>query len=170
MRYKANRGRSRAAEQTGDGQEKPAYQRLLDGSKTPQGRFNIWFWLVALGIFLLVQATVSGLRTEQLSYTEFLRLAEAGRIESVRISENYIQGTLLPEDPDTDAAQHPFVTTRVDPELVEELSGLGIEVEGAIESNIVPTLLSWVIPVALFVGLWFFLSRRLAQSGGLVAG
>jgi cell division protease FtsH len=166
MRYEADRGEARSAERPAGRSAKPGYRRLLDGSRTPQGRFNIWFWLIAFGVFLLVQAIVSGLRTEQLSYTEFLRLAEASRIESVHISENYVQGTLLPERDATDAPR-PFVTTRVDPEMVEELSALGIEVEGTIETNIIPTLLSWVIPVALFVGLWFFLSRRLAQSGGL---
>ena len=160
----------RKRDEPAGGRRKTTYQRILDGGRTPQGRFNIWFWLIAFGVFLLMQALVTGLRTEQLSYTEFLRLAEAGRIESVRVSENYIQGILLPEPPATEADARPFVTTRVDPELVEELSALGVEVEGTIESNIIPTLLSWVIPVLLFVGLWFFLSRRLAQSGGLGGG
>ena len=170
MRDHADRREKRLDERPAGRPAKPGYQRFLDGRRTPQGRFNTWFWLVALGVFLLVQAVVSNLRTEQLSYTEFLRLAKAGRIESVQISQNFIQGTLLPEKSGSDAAPRPFVTTRVDPELVKQLSALGIEVDGKIESDIIPTLLSWVIPVLLFVGLWFFLSRRLAQSGGLGGG
>jgi cell division protease FtsH len=170
MRYEADGAGRRSTDRQAGRPARPGYRRLLDGTKTPQGRFNIWFWVIAFGVFLLVQAVLTGLRTEQLSYTEFLRLAEAGRIENVQISENFIQGTLLPEETADEAVPRPFVTTRVDPELVEELAALGVEVEGTIESNIIPTLLSWVIPVLLFVGLWFFLSRRLAQSGGLGGG
>ena len=161
-----------STDRTASSRRKRVYDRVIDGSKTPHGRFNIWFWVLALGVFLILQAIVAILRTEQLSYTEFLRLAEQGRIEQVQVSENYIQGTLLPEEgvAEDQAATRPFITTRVDRELVEDLAELGIEVEGTIESNVIPTLLSWVIPVLLFVGLWFFLSRRLAQSGGLGGG
>lgn len=170
MRYEADRGEASSAQRPAGRAAARGYRHILDGSKTPQGRFNIWFWLLAFGVFLAVQALVAGLRTEQLSYTEFLRLVAAGRIESVQISENYIQGTLLPKELGAEAAPRPFITTRVDPDLVDELAERGVEVEGTIESNLIPTLLSWVIPVVLFVGLWFFLSRRLAQSGGLGGG
>lgn len=143
------------------------YKRVFETGKTPQGRFNIWFWLVAIGVFLIIQAIFSAVATQRLHYTEFLRLVEAGRIERVEISENYIRGLLLPEDQtaEADADPRPFITTRVDPEIVEKLAEHGVEVEGTIESNIIPTLLSWVVPVLLIVGLWIFLSRRMAQSG-----
>lgn len=139
--------------------------RLREGGKGPQGRFNIWFWLIALGAFFILQTFLAGLETERLSYTEFLRLADEGRIKQVEISEHYIQGELLPESGAESSTAKRFSTMRVDPEVYEDLARRGIEVQGTIESNLIPTLLSWVIPIALFVGLWMFLSRRMAQSG-----
>jgi cell division protease FtsH len=150
-----------------DPRRKSAYERIRDGGKTPQGRFNIWFWVIAFGTYVILQMVVAGLTTERISYTEFLRLVDAGRIKQVEVSDQYIRGLLLPEEgaAESEAGERAFVTTRVDPELVEELSRRGVEVAGTIESNVLPTLLSWIVPVLLFVGLWFFLSRRLAQSG-----
>lgn len=137
------------------------------GSKDPRTRFNLRYWLFALLVFFAIQAFVAYRTTAQLSYTEFLGLAEEGAIERVVVTDNLLEGVLV--EPLEDGRQQ-FVTTRVDPELAEELRAQGVEVEGRIESNIIPTLLSWIVPVALFVGLWFFLSRRLAQQGGLGGG
>src|SRR5690625_2676900 len=157
---------SRRAGERGDGERPEGWlERLRAGGTGPQGRFNIWFWVIALGIFFLLQTFIAGIETERLSYTEFLKLADAGRIKQVEISENYIQGELLPEAGAEDGTAKRFSTMRVDPDIYEDLARRGIEVQGTVESNLIPTLLSWVIPVALFVGLWMFLSRRMAQSG-----
>ena len=140
---------------------KQTYQRVREGGNTPRGRFNIWFWVVAFGIMMLVQGLLASFATERLSYTEFLRRVDDGQIQRVEVSDRYVRGTMT----DANGEDVPFVTTRVDPELVSELSAKGVEVDGTVESNILPVLLSWFVPVALFLGLWFYLSRRMAQSG-----
>ena len=134
------------------------------GARDPRARFNVRFWLLALLALLAFQAFMAWRTTAQLSYTDFLALAEEGTIERVVVTDRFLEGEMAAPD---EEGRTQFVTTRVDPELADELAAQGIEVEGRIESNIIPTLLSWIIPVALFVGLWFLLQRRLAQSGGL---
>ena len=154
---------------------KSAVERARESGKTPHGRFNWTFWLVALLVFLLFQSFMAWRTTAQLPYTEFLRLAEAGQIESVSVSDDTVTGTLRAplqgEIAGRDVSgREQFVTTRVDPELAADLRARGIEVTGRVESTLLPTILSWVVPVLLFVGLWFFLSRRLAKAGGLGGG
>ena len=134
------------------------------GARDPRTRFNLRFWLWALVALLAFQALVAWRTTAQLTYTEFLGLAEPGAIERVVVTDDRLEGVL--RAPDAEGREQ-FVTTRVDEDLAEELAAQGIEVEGRVESNLIPTLLSWIVPVALFVGLWFFLQRRLAQQGGL---
>jgi cell division protease FtsH len=62
------------------------------------------------------------------------------------------------------------VTVRVEPELAEELSGRGVEFAGEVEGGFFAVLLSWLLPVLFFVGLWFLLVRPLAQRQGLGGG
>ena len=63
----------------------------------------------------------------------------------------------------------PFVTVRVeDPELVTELERAGINFKGEVINEWLPTVLSWVVPVVLFVLLWNFLFKRMGPRGGMM--
>ena len=128
------------------------------GARDPRSRFDLRFWLWVLVALLAFRAIVVRRTTAKLSHSGFLALAEEGAIE------RHLEGVLTMPLKD---GRERLVTIRVDPEPSEELGARGVEVEGRIASNLIPTLLSWVTPVALFVGLWFFLQRRLAASGGL---
>ena len=48
----------------------------------------------------------------------------------------------------------------------------GIEYSGKIQSNFIANILSWVFPVLLFVGIWYFIMRRFQQqqSGFMTLG
>src|SRR5919106_1331553 len=61
-----------------------------------------------------------------------------------------------------------FFTTRVEPGLARELQQHGVVVTGQIESTFLRDLLSWVVPVALFAGVWIYLLRR--AGGGMGGG
>jgi cell division protease FtsH len=54
--------------------------------------------------------------------------------------------------------------------LANELGQHGIKYRRQIESTFFRDLLSWVLPVLLFVGIWMFIGRRLAagMDGGLM--
>ncbi|MCG8404343.1 MAG: ATP-dependent zinc metalloprotease FtsH, partial [Phycisphaerales bacterium] len=49
----------------------------------------------------------------------------------------------------------------------ELLNKYKVKYEGVVDSNIIPTILSWVIPVALFFGLWMFVIRKMAEKQGM---
>src|SRR5262249_1275004 len=57
-------------------------------------------------------------------------------------------------------------TTRVDPEFANELQKYGVTYTGQVESTLLQDLLSWILPVALFFGLWMLVARRMGQGVG----
>ena len=78
-----------------------------------------------------------------------------------------MQGTLKEPLP---SGQKQFVTTRVDPEIAGELEKYGVRFTGQIQSTFLRDLLSWVMPTLLFFGLWWYIGKRAAESGGLGGG
>jgi cell division protease FtsH len=90
-----------------------------------------------------------------------------GKIASVGVSDRFIQGALKEPLP---GGQKQFVTTRVDPEFAGELDKYGVRYTGQIESTFLRDLLSWIMPVLLFVGIWWYLGKRLAESQGFGGG
>jgi len=57
--------------------------------------------------------------------------------------------------------------------MAKELGTHGVEFKGRLESDLLPMLLSWIVPTALFFGVWIWLSRRMAKQmggGGLGGG
>ncbi len=49
---------------------------------------------------------------------------------------------------------------------MKELTANGVRFNALQESTWFRTLLSWVVPVLLFVGLWGFLMKRMGAAGG----
>jgi len=131
--------------------------------------FNIWYWVAALFALLAVQYAVTGVvrPVATIPYSQFRQLLNEGKVAEVGVSDRYLEGTLKEPLP---SGQTRFSTTRVEPpELVEELSRHGVRFTGQVESNLLPLLLSWIVPMLLFLGVWFFLARRLGGAqGGLM--
>jgi len=145
----------------------------------PQLRqFSLWYVLLAFwALFLLRLLFTSSLGPSALSYSysEFKGAVAAGRVAEVSISPTLIRGRLKPEP---GAATEPpaappeglrFDTVRVDdPDLMRDLQAHGVKVSGVVESTFLRDLLSWVVPVALFLVGWPFLARRMGGPGGFM--
>ncbi|WP_425402285.1 ATP-dependent zinc metalloprotease FtsH [Inquilinus limosus] len=132
--------------------------------KNTKTRFHIWYWIAAFfGILLLQYLITTGQQVAPIPYSEFEQYLRDGRVAEVAVSDRYIQGTL--KQP-LESGQDRFVTTRVDPNFAEELQRYGVRFTGQVESTFLRDLLSWVLPVLLFFGLWGFLLRRMGGMGG----
>ncbi len=128
--------------------------------------FSIWYVLLAVMAVVLVHDFIVALnRVEELPYSEFKRLVEAGKVTDVAVTSHVLTGKLKAEGDSKE--QRGFATVRVeDPNLVRELSEHGVTFTGVIESTFWRDLLSWVLPVAVFFGIWFFIFKRLGQAQG----
>lgn len=128
-------------------------------------QFNIWYWIAAFFIMLAFQYLfTTATQVAQIPYSQFETYLDQNRIAEVAVSDRFIQGRFTePVD-----GRPMFVTTRVEPDLARRLQEHGVVVTGQIESTFLRDLLSWVLPVALFVGIWMFMLRRM--GGGLGGG
>ncbi|HEX2526694.1 MAG TPA: ATP-dependent zinc metalloprotease FtsH [Geminicoccus sp.] len=131
-----------------------------------QTTFHFWYWIAAFVGILIIQYLYTTAQTvAPVLYSDFEQYLREGKVTEVAISDNFIQGKLRDPLP---GGQTQFVTTRVDPAFAEQLQQYNVRFTGQIESTFLRDLLSWVLPVALFFGLWMFLLRRV--GGGIGGG
>jgi cell division protease FtsH len=151
-----------------------------------QKQFSIWYVFIALWAIMLIQLFVTPyFNPTEIPYSEFKEAIASGKVQEVSISSLVIHGQMKPEEtesvgkssekspdksPATSTAKsesRAFNTVRVeDPDLIRELETHRVKVTGVIESTFFRDLLSWVIPIALFFGVWLFLLRRMGQGQG----
>ena len=134
----------------------------MDMEKKQQ--INLTYALIAFLLLLIFQSWLAvQQQVETIPYSEFEALIEDGAIEELRVSENFVEGRLRRP---TEAGATHFRTTRVEMDMAEWLRDRDVRFAGEIESTFLRDLLSWIIPIALIIGLWFFMIRRFAEKQG----
>lgn len=128
-------------------------------------QINIWYVIAAVWAVVLLQQWWSNSQAVQtIPYSEFQKLLRENQIAEIGIAENFIRGTLRSPRPNGQTKIH---TLRVEPALSEDLEKYGITYTGIVESKFLANLLSWVVPIAVFFGLWMFVIRRFANQSGM---
>jgi len=131
-------------------------------------RFNVGYAIAAIfAIFVIQYFIAAASQIAVIPYSEYQQLLKQGKVATVGISDRTVQGTL--KEP-LSGGQKQFVTTRVDQETAQELEKYNVKFTGQIESTFLRDLLSWVMPVLLFFGLWWYIGKRAAEGGGLGGG
>ena len=151
-------------------QRKGSGRSMSGGPMRDPVRFHIGYAIAAVIGVLAMQYLIGTAREiANIPYSQFEQLLKDGKVAEIGISNRFIQGKL--NEPLDGKSQ--FVTTRVDPDFAQELQKYNVRYNGQVESTFLRDLLSWVIPVALFFGLWTYLGRRMAQGlggpGGLMS-
>src|SRR5215207_8575841 len=114
-----------------------------------KARFNIGYAVAAiLAVFLIQYFISTASQIAVIPFSEYQQLLREGKVESVGISDRTLQGTL--KEP-LKGGQKQFITTRVDQEVAQELQKHGVRFTGQIESTFLRDVLSWTMPVLLFV-------------------
>jgi len=123
-------------------------------------RFSIWYFIVGIWLVLLMQNYLaSTFAVKTIAYSEFLDYLRQDRIAEVAITANEIQGRLKPES-EGEREQY-FKTVKVEPDISKLLSDHRVKYSGTIESTFVRDLISWLLPVFIFLGVWFFLMKKM---------
>lgn len=126
-------------------------------------QINFWYVTAAiLGVLFLQNLYSQYTRIEPISYSRFQHFLEQGQVERISISDQYIYGSLKAQHAD---GYKDFVTTRVEPEFAEELEKYNVEYSGIVKSTWMRDVLSWLLPMLIFIGLWLFVIRRIADGG-----
>jgi cell division protease FtsH len=135
-------------------------------------KFSAWYVFLAVWAVLIIHSfIVQTFQVTTIPYSEFLISLDKGEIEEIAITQSHIQGKIKNT---ADAIQKPktFNTVRVDdPELTKKLIEQGVKFTGVIENTFLRDLFSWIFPIALFVGIWYFVFRRMSgQQGFMTVG
>ncbi|MBN9123955.1 MAG: cell division protein FtsH [Nitrosospira sp. 56-18] len=133
-------------------------------------QINFWYIIIAILGMLVVQSFYKQYtKVEPIPYSRFHTLLEEDKIEEIAVTENHIYGTLKEKNAD---GLKDFVTTRVEPELADKLDKHNVVYTGVVQSTWMRDLLSWLLPMAVFIGIWMFIIRRMnpgGMSGGLMS-
>src|SRR5712692_6261722 len=144
-------------------------------------QFSLIYLLIAVLVLSLVQSWLLAPRTVEIPMSKFLALVREGKVERVSVTDREIRGTLKPgalpaQQPGAgdkvrslvgaDQSVTTFTTTRIpgieDSALVKELEQNKVEFSGRVESTFWRDFLfGWIVPLALMVGLWMFVMRRM---------
>src|SRR5438094_5106522 len=136
-----------------------------------QTGFNLAFVLIAvMGVLVLQDFWARRQAVATIPYSEFQKLVREDKIATVVVAQDQLSGEL--KEPINGKKR--FVAVRVDADIAKELDQHGVEYRGQFDSNFITMLLSWIVPTALFFGIWVFLGRRMAKQlggpgGGLMA-
>ncbi|MBP8116797.1 MAG: ATP-dependent zinc metalloprotease FtsH [Nitrospira sp.] len=127
-----------------------------------QRQFSIWYMFIALWVLILLQTFLpSFFNPTEIPYSEFKESVAAGKVTEVAVSPQIIHGKLKEDKI--------FHTIRIeDPDLLRNLAEHRVKVTGVIESTLFRDVLSWIVPIVLFFGVWWFLLRRMGQSQGFM--
>ncbi|SCY51082.1 ATP-dependent zinc metalloprotease FtsH [Nitrosospira sp. Nsp13] len=126
-------------------------------------QINVWYVIVAvLGVLVVQNLYKQYTKVEPIPYSRFHTLLEQDKIAEIAVTENHIYGSLKEKGAD---GLKDFVTTRVEPELADKLDKHNVIYTGIIQSTWGRDLLSWLLPMAVFIGIWLFIIRRMSQGG-----
>jgi cell division protease FtsH len=123
-------------------------------------QFSIWYFIAAIFIFSMIQDYLIVRQTDTIPYSMFKQYVVEGKVKDLTLKTGMISGVLT-EDP-KGRKDRRFVTIRVDdPELVKLLDSRNIGYSGLLESKWLSTLLSWVLPLIIFILIWRYMMGRM---------
>ncbi len=177
----------------------PAPQPPANREPSPFKPTQSWVWLIvqAFGLLLLLsswQFFVENANVRTIPYSEFKSLVARRAVTDVAISESEITGRILPEKAaaspsatpsappvgekspagaSASPAQEgtPFRTARVDdPKLADQLQAAKITYKGQHPGFLSQMLGSWIMPVAVMLLFWYWVSRMSGGAGQAILG
>jgi len=124
--------------------------------------------LIGVWVVLILHNIIfSALAIKVIPYSEFLELVKSKKVSEVAITSNRIQGRMVEEG---NKSGQLFRTVRVDPDISDLLEEHQITFKGEIESTFFRDLLSWIVPIAIFIGVWMIMMRRMTgQQAGFMS-
>ena len=134
--------------------------------KTPKKPLIYYYGIVLIVLMLInlfVVPHLARMQIKEVDYGTFIRMTEQKQIGEVEVSDNEILFT------SKDGKQIYKTGPMDDPELVQRLAASGANFSSKIVEEMSPLLsllLSWVIPIALFVILGQWLTKRMMNKAG----
>ena len=125
-------------------------------------KFNVWYVLAAIwGVVLLQNLIFNQLRPVVIPYSEFIDAVSEDRVVEIAIGQDKITGIMMDKEKDKEIQ---FSTVRVETDLSQRLAEHNVKFSGRVENTFFTALLSWLVPIFIFFGIWYLLMRKI-QGG-----
>ncbi|HZK14238.1 MAG TPA: ATP-dependent zinc metalloprotease FtsH [Desulfobaccales bacterium] len=147
-------------------------------------RYAVWYVLALILLLSIFQYYSALQQAVEISYSEFRHLVQIKGVDDLTVSTDTITGNLLPQGieelakarpnpdlPQTLAKQFDkkkpiFSAVRLeDPDLVKLLAKNNISYRAVQEKTWLTSLLSWVFPFLLLIGIWIYFFRKIGAGG-----
>ena len=128
-----------------------------------------WIILIGLVIMGMIGFLSNAGDADPIPYSQFQSYLDANKVKQVVVSGDTIRGTLTEAMP---SGKTQFTTVSVSRDLAAALSKQNVEYSAVPTGSVLGTLISWIIPPLLFVGIWMFATRSMSGGGrgGLAGG
>lgn len=154
------------AKEPADGLSANTENMDMEEPKKPR-KSLISYWVIALGIFLLLQAFVFPnlfhSKVEEVGYDVFIAMTEEKQIGAVKLEASQITFT------DKDEKKVYCTGVLDDPNLIERLYDSGAEFKSEIDNGTSPilyVLISYVLPIVLMILIFRFFSKKMTERMG----
>ncbi len=125
--------------------------------------FSIWYFILVFLAVSLIHGYFIAQKVETIPYSEFKRYVVEDRIKDLTLMPEKINGILTGDSQGSKNIL--FTTVRIeDTELVRLLDEHGVKYTGRYENNWFTAILSWILPLALFLILWKVIIGRMANG------
>ncbi|MBI5966732.1 MAG: ATP-dependent metallopeptidase FtsH/Yme1/Tma family protein [Deltaproteobacteria bacterium] len=133
----------------------------------PKAHFSIWYFLIVFFLFILIQQYLLAPKVETIPYSRFKQYLAEGQVSKLTIGPDSITGALKGKEGKPDRE---FITVRVeDPNLVKELDEKKVDYSGLYQSKFLNNLLSWIIPIGIFILIWRYAMKRMGPGYGVMS-
>ena len=138
-------------------------------SKKPEKRPLYVYYIIAVVIIILLNVfalpALSGRSVKETDYTTFLKAVDRGKVYEATIDSDYIYYTMKVDGNDV----YCKTVSVDDQDLVSHLYDAGVSIEGTApqrQSLLLSLIVGYVLPIAIFVLLGRWLSKKMMSSMG----
>jgi cell division protease FtsH len=169
----------------------PVFPGLPDKNKNSKPKFNFyWIYALLFAVFIGAQFFMSGETTKKTDWGELQQMLKEGDVKRIvlvnkEFAEIYIKPDKLKEEKFKDVSkksnfggeQPQYIYNVISPDKFDEKvseAQKGVKdpvyVESEIRHDWGTEILSWVFPLLLLFGAWFFIMRMMSRGGGGAGG
>ena len=151
-------------------------KKKTSNKKEPQknllfgGGFKIyWIYGIIALIFLALQFS-SANSAEEISETEFFKKVENQDVKKVTFVTNANYAEVELKNSTEKVPKMIFIVTDMK-DIKEQIrekqtNDYVVEIGAREESKLFGEILSWILPLAIFIGIWFFIMKRMSGGAG----
>jgi len=135
------------------------------GPEAPANKSRFW-WYLFFG-FLLLSLLAGGERPqgEEIPYSQFLSLVNADKVDKAVVTQRFINGSLKADE--QKIGKYFYTIPLWDETLTKNLQDHKVEYVVRSGDNWLGNLLfNWIIPIAIFAGIWMWLLPKMTGGAG----